>query len=285
MNVRVLLATPNSEELLFLQEVLEDVQTGRHWRGWFGIQPFTAMSLDQTAELLACESMDAVLLDVELLGARPIDAFRRIQAASPHIPAILIAAKEDVEIAVRLVREGAQDFLMAPEMDAAPLAHALGTAIERHRTLSAARAAATEDPLTGLSNGKAFLALAERDRRIAGKLGCRWMVVVAEPNNPGTFSQTERHDLFVMETAERFRRLSGAADLLARSDDVRFGLGIFDAPGETLDTALARIESMAREQDIAIGAAIFDPAHPLSLEALLEEAERNLTPHATAVRT
>ena len=38
MNIRVLVASANSNEVLFLQEVLEEIQTGRYWRGWVGVQ-------------------------------------------------------------------------------------------------------------------------------------------------------------------------------------------------------------------------------------------------------
>ena len=138
----------------------------------------------------------------------PSTHIRRIQAAAPHVPVILMAAKEDIEVAVRLVREGAQDFLIAPEIDAAPLAHALGTAIERQRLLSAARAATGEDPFTGLPNRKAFLALGERDRRMAEKLGCRWMLVLTEPTNLGTSTHNRGA---VISSCWKLRNKSGAS--------------------------------------------------------------------------
>jgi CheY-like chemotaxis protein len=295
MNVRVLVATANSDELLFLQEVLEDIQTGRYWHGWVSVQALMAMSLDDAVALLTEEAVDAVVLDVELCGGRAIDAFRRVQAAAPRTPVILITGREDMEVAVRLVREGAQDFLVASSVDAVPLAHALGTAIERHRLLSSARAASLEDPFTGFLNRTAFLVLADRDRRLAEKLGRRWMLVLAEPDKPAAALlpastdreniTAERRDLLLIETAERMRSFAGATDLIARVGDSRFGLGIFDSVTETVEAAWSRIHSAARENHIAIGAAIFDFAHPAPLEALLEQAERDLTPNAIAVRT
>jgi DNA-binding NarL/FixJ family response regulator len=295
MNVRVLVATANSDEVLFLQEVLEDIQTERYWRGWVSVQALMAVSLDDAIALLTDEAVDAVVLDVELCGGRAIDAFRRLQAAAPYTPVILIAGQEDTEVAVRLVREGAQDFLIARSVDAVPLAHALGTAIERQRLLSGARAACMEDPFTGLLNRTAFLALADRDRKLAEKLGCRWMIVMAEPSDFGAWLPAvsrdkenitaERRDLLLIEAAERLRRLAGPTDLLARVGDCRFGLGIFDTAGETLESAWSRIHSTACENRIAIGAAIFDFSHPAPLEALIEQAEMELTPKTMTVRT
>jgi len=185
--------------------------------------------------------------------------------------------------------------MIARSVDAAPLAHALGTAIERQRLLSGARAACMEDPFTGLLNRTAFLALADRDRKLAEKLGCRWMIVMAEPSDFGASLPAvsrdkenitaEGRDLLLIETAERLRRFAGPTDLLARVGDCRFGLGIFDTAAETLELAWSRIHSTARESRIAIGAAIFDFSHPAPLEALIEQAEMDLTPKAMAVRT
>ncbi len=296
MNVRVLVVTANSDEVLFLQEVLEDIHTGRYWRGWVSVQALMATSLDEAIAFLMDEGVDAVLLDMELCGARAMNTFRRLQAAAPDTPVLLIAGQEDTEVAVRLIREGAQDFLTAHALDAVRLAHALGNAIERQRLLSGARAACMEDPFTGLLNRTAFLALADRDRRLAERLGCRWMVVMAEPNDIATLLPTslscdkenitaERRDLLLIETAERIRRFAGPTDLLARVGVFRFGLGIFDAPNETVEAAWSRIHSAGREHHMAIGAAIFDFAHPTPLEILIEQAELDLTPKAMAVRT
>ena len=149
MNLRVLVATSSSDEILFLQEVLEDIESGRHWRGSAGIQTLQAISLNDAITILSDEPVDAVLLDLDLCSERPIDAFRRLQAPAPRTPVILIARPEDTEVAVRLVREGAQDFLIAHEVDAIPLAHALGNAMERHRLLSGARAGCREDASPG----------------------------------------------------------------------------------------------------------------------------------------
>jgi GGDEF domain-containing protein len=144
-----------------------------------------------------------------------------------------------------------------------------------------------EDPLTGLLNRTAFLALADRDRRLAEKFGCRWMVVMAEPRESGrtTREPLDRQDLLLIETAEWLRRLAGPTDVVARVGDFRFGLGVFDAAGESVEAAWSRIHTSARESRIAIGAAIFDAGRPLPLEMLMKQAELDLTPKAMAVRT
>ncbi len=164
MSLKILIATENSEDILFLHDVLGDIQNGRHWRGWVEIQTLHALSIDFAVEILTDESADAILLDLSLCGCRAIDEFRRLQAVAPQTPVVLIAPAADTDVAVRLMREGAQDFLLAHEVDAEPLARALGNAIERHRVLAGAIAARWEDALTGLLNRTAFLGLAEREK-------------------------------------------------------------------------------------------------------------------------
>lgn len=295
MNVRVLVATASSDEILFLQEVLEDIQTGRYWRGWVSIQVLMSMSLTDAITVLANESVDAVVFDLELCGGRALDAFHRLQAAAPNTPVILIADQENTDAAVRLLREGAQDFLIARSLDASPLAHALGTAIERQRLIVSANAARMADAFTGLLNRTAFLAFADRDRKLAERIGCRWMVMLAEPNDLDCLPRNilagreglaaEGYDLRLIETAEHVRRFAGPTDLVARVGAFRFGLGIFDTPHETVEAAWSRIYATAQENQIALGAAIFDFTHPASLETLIEQAEMDLTPKAMAVRT
>src|SRR5207249_4136275 len=82
----------------------------------------------------------------------------------------------DEAMATRLVRDGVQDFLLKKQVDCAPLAHAIRNAVERHRQLTAARAAAMTDSLTGLLNRSSFLTFGDRDRKLAERLGRRLMV-------------------------------------------------------------------------------------------------------------
>ena len=287
MNLRVLVATASSDELLFLQEVFDDIQSDRHWHGWVNIQTMQATSMDQAVAVLNEEPADAVVADLALCGARALDAFRRLQTAGPRTPVILIAQPGQAELAARLIREGAQDFLLAHMVDAELLAHALWSAIERHRLLCGARAARMEDPMTGLWNRTAFLALADRDRRLAEKFGCRWMVALVEPLDRALpiYESSERRDLLVIETAEWLRRVAGPADMVARVGDLRFGWTVFESAGDTVEAAWARAHAAAQENRMAVGAAIFHSEHPSSLETLMEQAESDLAPRALAMRT
>jgi hypothetical protein len=73
--------------------------------------------------------------------------------------------------------------------------------------------------------------------------------------------------------------------LLARITDTLFALTVFDTDVEPVEVAWARFHSAAAQHRIVIGAAIFDGAHPATLEALIDRATSDLAPNALAMRS
>ena len=286
MSLRVLLVESDAEDVLFLQEALTEIEGGRYWSNWVPIETLHADTWAKAGTILANEDLDLLLLDLNLADTRGAETFRRAQAAASQVPVILLTCAEDAEVAARLVRDGAQDFLIKKQIDCAPMAHAMRNAIERHRLLSATRAASMIDSLTGLPNRGGFLTFADRDRKLAERLGRRLMVLVAEPKNLSEITAAygdQRRDLTLIEAADHLRGLLGPADLAARITETHFALTIFDTDAEPVEAAWARFHSSATAHRIGIGAAIFDAAHPATLEVLIDQAESDLAPAAMAM--
>jgi PleD family two-component response regulator len=288
MLVRVLLVESEPDDVLFMREVLMEIESGRYWSTWVQIEILNASTLTAALAVLANQLVDIILLNPDLSDSQGIDTFRRMHSASDRVPIVLLAGPEDAAMAVRLVRDGAQDFIAKRCMDCAPLAHAMRNAMERHRLLSAARAGASTDSLTGLTNRAGFLTLADRDRKLAERLGRRLMILLAEPRNlydiPGESGQ-QRRDLTLVELADHLRSLAGPTDLIARLGEIRFGMAVFETDVESLEEVWARMHSAAAEHRMQIGAAIFSSERPTSLDVLLEQAALDLTPAALAMRT
>ncbi|HKI05447.1 MAG TPA: EAL domain-containing protein [Thermoanaerobaculia bacterium] len=85
--------------------------------------------------------VDVVLLDVSLPDSRAgtLDSLMRIQQEAPDLPLILLTGIDDEELAVRAVREGAQDYLVKQAVDSGLLGRAIRYAIERKRAEVALR--------------------------------------------------------------------------------------------------------------------------------------------------
>jgi PleD family two-component response regulator len=280
--MRVLLVESEPEDVVFLRDVLTEIGEGRSWNGWVNMEVLQTGSWTEASAILAKEPVDVILLDLDILDSQGIETFRQAQRVAPHVPTVLLVGVSEESLGLRLVRDGAQDFLVKKQVDCLPLAHAMRNAIERHRLLAAARATSTHDTLTGLLNRSGFITSADRDRKLAQQLGCRWMVIAAEI--PMTRDEQQR-DLAIVETADHLRSVAGPTDILARIGITRLGMTMFDTGFESLEAAQARIRATLQQHHIKIGATIFSPDHPVTLDALLDEASRELSPHALAMRT
>ena len=284
--MRVLLIESEPEDVLFLRDVLMEIGQGRYWSNWVNIEVLDARSWTEASVILsreaAHEPIDIVLLDLDLADSQGRDTFSRAQLAAQAIPMILLVGGYEESLGIQLVREGAQDFLVKKQVDCAPLAHSMRNAIERHRLLTASRAASTHDTLTGLLNRAGFLTSADRDRKLAERLQRRLLVMVAEI---AAGYGDQRRDLALVEAADHLRSLAGPADLLARIECTRFGMTIFDTEVESVEEAWSRIHKALRQHRIQLGAAIFSAHHPATLDALLEQAVNDLAPAALAMRS
>jgi PleD family two-component response regulator len=279
--MHVLLIESEPEEVVFLRDVLMEIGEGRYGANWVNMEILEAGSWAHASAILSSEPVDIMLLDLDILDSQGIETFRRAQRSASDIPVVLLVGGSEEELGLRLVRDGAQDFLVKKQVDSAPLAHAMRNAIERHRLLTASRAASTHDPLTGLLNRSGFLTCANRDRKLAERLERRLLVMVAEISSA---NDEQRRDLAILEAADHLRSLTGPADLLARIESTRFSITIFDSESESVEAAWARIRAALRQHRIQLGAAIFSSDHPATLDALLEQAVIDLSPNALAMR-
>jgi DNA-binding NarL/FixJ family response regulator len=264
-----------------LRDVLTELDGARCWSDWVHLEASHAATWADTEAILATEAVDILLLDPDLRDSQGAETFRRVQAAAPHVPVILLVEPSATSLAERMVREGAQDFLVKQDVDCAPLARAIRNALERHRLLAAIRATSMTDRLTGLLTPPAFLTLAARDRLLAEQLSRRMMIVVAEPAAHDDATQARQGlDLALVEAADGLRGWAGPAALVARLSHSQFGLAVFDTEAESVEEVRARLTAATNEGKIAFGAAVFDPQHPVSLDALLEQAALSLRPKA-----
>ena len=286
MTLRVLLAESQAEYALFLREVLTDLDGARCWGDWIRLEVSQAATRSEAAAILASESVDVLVLDPDLADSQGAETFRSFQATSPHVPVVLLVEPGSVALAERMVRDGAQDFLLKKEVDCVPLARAIRNAMERHRLLTATRASAMTDQLTGLLTRPAFLMLADRDRVLAERLGRRMLVLVVESSfNPELDSDrrprgTQLRDLALVEAADSLRGLAGPAGLLGRLDTSQFGIAVLETEAESIEEIRARLKIAPLGEKIALGVAVFDPQSPVSLDDLLELAAHQARPMA-----
>ncbi|MEP6963694.1 MAG: hypothetical protein ABI995_16575 [Acidobacteriota bacterium] len=286
MTLRALVVESEVEELLFLRNVLTELDGSPEWTQWTHVEGLYASSWADASAMLATERVDVIVLNLDLSDSQGRETFLRFQVLAPQIPIVLLVPPtSSPRLAEDLLREGAQDYLIQNSVDCAPLAHAIRNAIGRHRLLASTRATSMIDPLTGLLSRDAFLLLAERDRTLATRMQRRQLVILAEPQ-PSSFigntSAGQHRDLELVEAADHLRDLAGSADLVARVGLIHLAISILDSERESAEEIWARLHLAADTQHLKLGAAVFDPRRPLDLEQLLDRAAKDLYPAAAS---
>ncbi len=126
MASRVLVIEDNPADFLLLREALVDINA-------IGIRLTHVETLGDALKQMEAESFDVALLDLSLPDTDGLDGLIRLRKASPELPILVLTGRNDEELAVRAVREGAQDYLLKGQVSGDVLVRAMRYAEERMR--------------------------------------------------------------------------------------------------------------------------------------------------------
>ena len=120
---RVLLVEDSRAYAQLVEDMLEDSHAGFeivHGRG-----------ITEAASLLAREEFDCVLMDLGLPDASGLTGMRRLLELAPAVPVVVLTGRDDDEVGLDAVKEGAQDYLVKSRSDGPLIGRAIRYAIER----------------------------------------------------------------------------------------------------------------------------------------------------------
>lgn len=226
--VEVLLVDTQPDSIRLVEEAFAEFEETRFRRGWTqAMRMILAADATEAVELLAAQRFDALLLSLSGCDGEPLAAFHALRAAAPDIPTLLLAPASDEALALSLVRQGAQDYLLLEDLDCWPLMHALRAAMERQKISRARQSLSLQDDLTQLYNERGFRHLVQRDAQVAARHGLQLALAIAV--------NSDNDDLADLEMAEVWRELFEPADLTARLGQSRFAASsIIAHPDEAL---------------------------------------------------
>ena len=120
---RVLLVEDSRAYAQLVEDMLEDCCAGFevvHGRG-----------VAEAAFLLAEEEFDCVLMDLGLPDASGLTGMRRLLELAPAVPVVVLTGRDDDEVGLGAVKEGAQDYLVKSRSDGPLIGRAIRYAMER----------------------------------------------------------------------------------------------------------------------------------------------------------
>jgi two-component system, sensor histidine kinase and response regulator len=123
---KVLLVEDNPGDARLIQESLADTAGDP-----FDVE--TADRLTTALRRLGDGGIDAVLLDLALPDSKGQETFDKAKAQAPTVPIIVLTGLGDESMALKMVKEGAQDYLAKIDLNGSLLSRAIRYAIERER--------------------------------------------------------------------------------------------------------------------------------------------------------
>jgi diguanylate cyclase (GGDEF)-like protein len=252
---------------------------------------FVATAVERVADArraLLGGGVDCVLLDLSLPDAHDLEGLVELQEVAPDVPVVILSGLEDEEMAVRAVRNGAQDYLPKSNADAGRLARAIQYAIERKRVEVVLSRQALHDPLTGLPNRAYFLERLEAALARSARRGLRVGVLFLDLDGFKSVNDTHGHqtgDGLLAQVAERLQSTIRPTDTLARFGGDEFvllcedveGVGDVVALAERLGTEMeAPFEVGERSISVGMSVGIVSArgGAGVSAQALIRDADR-----------
>jgi len=204
------------------------------------------------------------------------------------VPVVALHERHDDALAVDALRNGAQDFLVKPEIDRALLLRVVRYACERHRLVSSLQSAALLDTLTGLYNRHGFMTIGQEQLKLAQRQAEYVSLAFVDLDGMKHINDELGHesgDRALIATAGILKSTFRASDLIARLGGDEFivlALGI--QPGATAGVHKRLMRNLAaynRSQSVppvgfSVGFASHKPPRKdqTTLEQLMTEADK-----------
>ncbi|HEX9122335.1 MAG TPA: diguanylate cyclase [Actinomycetota bacterium] len=252
----------------------------------------TAADKDQTRDHLAHDVVDVALVAFEPGGSELLTLLRQ---RAPDVPIVAIVG--DPGAAREVLDAGVQDFVAERDLGGEVLRRTVRYALDQRRLREELDRRTFIDELTGLYNANGFEQIAVHHLRLADRTEEPLVLVFVRIDDLAAVGQTygaAEGPRLLADTARILRASVRESDIVARvGPDAFCALLTGNATGaETL--ILARmVEAVATHNArggrpyplaLSVGAARYDPMHPMGLSELIREADAQMRRRSTPIR-
>lgn len=254
-----------------------------------------AVDLDEAIEQLNRKAFHLIILDISLPGGIGFDVFTAVKERAQDIPIVVLTSVDDEDLAIMAVARGAQDYIVKSHVNNRHIAHSFRYAVARQQIREQLVNEATVDRLTGLSNRRGFMALAEQQLRQAARGKRSLLLFFVDLDNMKRINDTHGHhrgDEALGRTAAVLRETFRKSDIIGRIGGDEFAVLALEAPARTKEILLNRVEENVASQNarsdcfcplgLSVGVATYNPKHSCTIHELLKRADRLMYEHKRA---
>lgn len=276
---KILLVEDNPGDARLMQEALAEIAEAR-------FELIHRESLSQALGYLATGSPDVLLVDLGLPDAQGLDAIVLLRGAAAQLPLVVLTVVNDEALATRSLQAGAQDYLIKGQIDGRLLWRALRYSMERQRVQLELVSLSHTDDLTGFSNRRGFLAVAEHHVKLAYRTGKPFLIGFVDLDGMKQINDTFGHqegNRALVDTAGVLMDSFRQSDLLARIGGDEFAVLIAEADENDIEVVLQRIHQKLSsfnanpdrlyDLSFSIGMVASDATQHSDVEQLLSQAD------------
>ena len=278
-SIRTLLIEDNPADARVIQEVLSESPEGAFDLEWVD-------GLAKGLRELNAGLVDLVLLDLHLPESRGLETFNATRACAPSVPIVVLTGLDDRELALKVVRNGAQDYLVKGQIDNPALLRSMQYALIRHRLQHEPESPAWKDSLTDLYNRQGFLILGEQLLLLADKYRypvTLYYVDLVELETINELYGRSSGDRALQMVADALCETVRESEIGARVGGRQFafmGYSLFSPPAREVHQRFVEAlrANFRRGQcpyllNVNWGVSVYDPTLPTALASLMRRAE------------
>ncbi len=238
----------------------------------------------EALEKIEKSAFDAMLIDIVIPQMDGIALTKKVTELYPNILVMVMTGHADEHPAGSAVAAGAREFIKKP-FSVDEFIIRFNKMMRERRVEEALQALSLTDELTGLYNRRRFFVLTEQCLKLAVRTKKRPLLLFIDMDNLKSINDHYGHaegDQALIHLAEILKKTFRESDVVARIGGDEFVV-LLESTDENDKMLMTRLHENIRDynakgsQDhklsVSVGAAQFDPVHPISIDQLLSRAD------------
>ncbi len=230
---------------------------------------------------------DVIVLDLDLISNAPVKIIENFNKYTTDFPIILLTGSENINVAVKALQGGYQDYLLKNELNGNTLARSIRYSIERHKLISIIRSHALLDELTHTYNRRGFNSLAEKTLSAMKRASKPGVLLFADLNGLKQINDNFGHkegDNAIISAARILQESIRTSDIVARIGGDEFIILLAECPKEKVYIVIDRINNkfenfnnagnLPYKVSLSLGYTTIGPESKKSVDELILEADQ-----------